>query len=173
MGMLSWVRQLFRQQDIVEPSGVSREIKESAAIDAENYRRPWTTQDFWEYLHEGGRMCVICDKEHGGRVIGYACFRHTKAGCRVDGMAIARKNQRQGTGRLILSVLDATLDVGKLLVVYASEYNQSAHTFLRALGFKATGVKRSYYDDGTAAYRFTRRKTSDQGACGGKHEDNQ
>ncbi len=126
---------------------IRRDMPEVLAIEHASYDFPWCEEEFLRVLRQ--RNCIGMVAEHGENVLGFMIYELHKSKLQVLNLAVSPEHRRSGIGRQMVAKL-----VGKLsnhrrtrIVLQVRETNLPAQLFYRTLGFRASDVVRSYYDD--------------------------
>jgi [ribosomal protein S18]-alanine N-acetyltransferase len=126
---------------------IRRDMPEVLAIERESFEFPWFEEDFVRCLRQ--RNCIGMVAEHGDRVVAFMIYELHKSRLHILNFAVANRMRMQGIGRQMAEKL-----MGKLssqhrttITLEVRETNLAAQLFFRSLGFRATNVLRSYYED--------------------------
>lgn len=126
---------------------IRRDMPEVLAIERESFEFPWFEEDFVRCLRQ--RNCIGMVAEHGDRVVAFMIYELHKTRLHILNFAVAKRMRTQGIGRQMAEKL-----MGKLssqhrttITLEVRETNLPAQLFFRSLGFRATNVLRSYYED--------------------------
>ncbi len=131
------------------------DIRRLTAIEYDCFSMPWEEADFYAAKERGCRfdLCHIAEL-----IVGYCISSPVKGGTRIENLAISKCSRRKGLARGALERLFAALPPGKKLIAYVCDWNLDAQLFFRNCGFRAEKAKRNFFDDGSDAYLFVRRK---------------
>jgi [ribosomal protein S18]-alanine N-acetyltransferase len=124
--------------DAAEVAAILREAKEAAS---------WSEESLRDTRLLPGLFAFVSERE--GAIIGIVVGRQVLDEAEILNLAVKQSARRQGEGRAL---------VGRVLQEFAErqvsrvflevrESNARAIAFYRGLGFKATGVRRDYYQD--------------------------
>lgn len=119
---------------------------------------PWSEEDYLALLRQ--RDHIGCVAEYGDRVVGFMIYHLRPTDIGVDLFAVDPNYRRRGVGNQMVAKL-----VGKLsshrrtrIALHVRESNLHAQHFWAAMGFRAEGVEREFYEDtGEDAYRMVYR----------------
>ena len=126
---------------------IRRDMAEVLGIERQSFEFPWFEEDFIRCLRQ--RNCIGMVAEHGERVVGFMIYELHKTRLHILNFAVADNCRGQGIGRQMAEKL-----VGKLssqrrtrITLEVRETNLPAQLFFKHVGFRATNVLRSYYED--------------------------
>lgn len=118
-------------------------------IERASFSDPWTRQMLEETLDNP--LCVCAGMKCAGRLVGYASMYHILSEGQILSIAVLPEYRRQGiAGALYSAFLKYAKDnqiENFYLEVRAS--NKAAISFYTKLGFKPTGIRKSYYSSPT------------------------
>lgn len=135
-------------------------MPEVVALEQAAFRRPWTAEVFERELGLPFSRIVIA--RAGDDVVGYVCHWIGEDALEVQNVAVHPTWRRRSIGRRLLSMaLDEGRRAGaRRALLEVRRYNHGAIALYRELGFRETGFRPRYYDDGEDAIlmelRFTR-----------------
>ncbi|GAB4127963.1 MAG: hypothetical protein Fur0040_10890 [Sideroxydans sp.] len=114
------------------------------AIEREVHAYPWTRGNFMDALC-AAYACKVC--EHEGALLGYAVMMPGVDEAELLDIAIARRWQRRGWGRILLQAMLALArhQGRRRMVLEVRASNVSAIALYRACGFERIGLRRDYY----------------------------
>lgn len=134
---------------------IRRDLPECLATERASFPQPWTEEDFLAALRRRNVIGMVA--ERGEKIVGYMLYELHKDRIGVLNFAVAPGARRFGVGSQMVAKLVAKLDGhrrGKV-VACVREHNDAAIRFWAAVGFRATGVLRNYYEEaGEDAIRF-------------------
>ena len=126
---------------------IRRDMQEVLNTETESFHVPWTEDDFLHCLRQ--RNCIGMVAECGDQVIGHVIYELHRNRLHILNLAIHPNHRRQHVGAQIMTKL-----IGKLsshrrakITLELRESNLAAQLFLKAMGFVATKVVKSYYED--------------------------
>ena len=126
---------------------IRRDMPEVLDIERESFEFPWYEEDFIRCLRQ--RNCIGMVAEHGEQVVGFMIYELHKTRLHILNFAVADDARHRGVGRQMAEKL-----VGKLssqrrsrITLEVRETNLPAQMFFKNVGFRATSVLRSYYED--------------------------
>lgn len=136
---------------------IRRDMPEVLQIEREAYppSQQWTDADFLECLRQ--RNCIGMVVSRQDRIVGFMIYELERHRLDVLNMAVAVDSMRTGVGRQMVGRMIEKLSQQKrtTITVKTRESNLGAHLFLRACGFRCTGVSRGEFEDtGEDAYAF-------------------
>ena len=134
---------------------VRRDMPEVLRIEQASYDYPWCEEDLCCYLRQ--RNCIGLVTDHGDKVIGFMIYDLYKTKICIQKIAVHSSYRRAGVGTQMVESL-----IGKLsshrrahIIMNVRETNLDAQLFFQSVGFRATAVRRQFYDDsGEDAFVF-------------------
>ena len=139
-----------------EVHDLQKDLDEIVEIENSVFQDPWNRRQIEAVSRQEGAL-LIAKMNH--RVVGYLCSVPHSRGARILTIVCDPEMRRRGIGRGLVQQLAAQIDKGESIVVAVSEADTDVHLFFRAIGFRATRVKRKYFTNtGRDAYVFTWRK---------------
>ena len=147
---------------------IHRDMPEVLDIELESFEFPWFEEDFICCLRQ--RNCIGMVAEHGEQVVGFMIYELHKTRLQILNFAVADSLRHRGIGRQMAHELISKLSSGRhtRIALEVRETNLPAQMFFKSLGFRATSVLRSYYEDPPEdAYAFVFRYGS---CCSGNCE---
>ncbi len=126
---------------------IRRDMAEVLEVERESFEFPWFEGDFIRCLRQ--RNCIGMVAEHGERVIGFMIYELHKTRLHILNFAVAKSVRHRGVGRQMASKLISKLSSQRRtqVTLEVRETNLAAQMFFKELGFRATSVLRSYYED--------------------------
>ena len=126
---------------------IRRDMAEVLDIERESFEFPWYEEDFIRCLRQ--RNCIGMVAEHGERVVGFMIYELHKTRLHILNFAVAEAFRRCDVGRQMADKLISKLSSQRRtrITLEVRETNLPAQLFFKQLGFRATSVLRSYYDD--------------------------
>lgn len=135
---------------------IRRDMPEVLANDEASYGAvaSWDEQTFLRTLRD--RNCIGMVAEHGEKVVGHMVYLLHKHCLEVIRFAVAPKWQRLGIGFAMIEKLKSKLSGHRRtrLTFTINEANQEALHFLKARGFRCTGLLREHFGE-RDGYRMT------------------
>ena len=131
---------------------IRRDMPEVLAIEEACFDwNAWTEDDFIRCLRQRNCIGMVVDKDE--RVVGFMIYELNRTKLTVLNMAVHPTFTRQGVGTAMVQKLVGKLSTQRRSMIDLDcwENNLSAHLFLKAMGFKATGVVQKEWGE---AYRF-------------------
>jgi ribosomal-protein-alanine N-acetyltransferase len=126
---------------------IRRDMPEVLAIERESFEFPWFEEDFIRCLRQ--RNCIGMVAEHGERVVGFMIYELHKTRLHILNFAVAGGVRRRCIGRQMAEKLISKLSSQRRtrITLEVRETNLPAQLFFKQVGFRATSVLRSYYED--------------------------
>jgi len=126
---------------------IRRDMAEVLDIERESFEFPWYEEDFIRCLRQ--RNCIGMVAEHGERVVGFMIYELHKSRLHILNFAVADAFRSRDVGRQMAEKLISKLSSQRRtrISLEVRETNLPAQLFFRQLGFRATSVLRSYYED--------------------------
>jgi [ribosomal protein S18]-alanine N-acetyltransferase len=134
---------------------IRRDMPEVLDIGNRSFDYPWPEEDYLALLRQHNHIGMVA--EIGERIVGFMIYQLRKTAIYVPTFAVDPNYRRRGVGNQMVAKL-----VGKLsshrrtrIVLHVRESNLPAQHFWAAMGFRAEGVEREFYEDtGEDAYRM-------------------
>lgn len=126
---------------------IRRDMPEVMEIEGLVFGFPWREEDFIRCLHR--RNCIGMVAEKGNDVAGYMIYELHKTRLHLLNLAIAPRFSRRRVGSAMVNKLIGTLSqIGRTRVLLeVREGNTDAQLFFKAMGFRAVGVLKDFFDD--------------------------
>jgi len=131
---------------------IRRDMQEVLAIEQESFEFPWFEEDFIRCLR--GRNCIGMVAEAnvgslGDQIVGFMIYELHKTRLHILNFAVAECARHRGIGRQMAEKLISKLSSQRRtrITLEVRETNLAAQLFFRSIGFRATSVLRSYYED--------------------------
>ena len=126
---------------------IRRDMPEVLAIEQESFEFPWFEEDFIRCLRQ--RNCIGMVAEHGERVVGFMIYELHKTRLHILNFAVTQNMRGRGIGRQMAEKLVSKLSSQRRtrITLEVRETNLIAQLFFKQVGFRATNVLRSYYED--------------------------
>ena len=126
---------------------IRRDMAEVLDIERESFEFPWYEEDFIRCLRQ--RNCIGMVAEHGERVVGFMIYELHKSRLHILNFAVADAFRKRDVGRQMAEKLISKLSSQRRtrISLEVRETNLPAQMFFKQLGFRATSVLRSYYED--------------------------
>lgn len=133
---------------------IRRDMPDVLEIEGRSFARPWGERELVRQLQR--RQVIGMVAEWYGRVIGYMVYELSPRTIRLLAIAVHPDFHGSGVGRTLLAKMAGKLGGKRLRVrLDVRETNLDAQRWLRACGWRATGVIRGHFDDpGEDAYAF-------------------
>lgn len=126
---------------------IRRDMPEVLSIERESFEFPWFEEDFIRCLRQ--RNCIGMVAEQGERVVGFMIYELHKTRLHILNFAVANNMRMRGIGRQMAEKLEGKLSSQRRtrITLEVRETNLAAQLFFKQVGFRATNVLRSYYED--------------------------
>lgn len=141
---------------------VVRDTEAVLRIERASFDFPWSAGELAAVLWDLRVTAKVA--EHGGCVAGFVIYRSRERTVEVLDLAVHPGCRRAGVGRSLLAhtAEKLTRQGRKQLVAWVNELNLEAQLFFAACGFRATSIRRDYFEtqngDPIDGYRFVLRK---------------
>jgi len=135
---------------------VKSDTKVMAEIEKKCYTdlwdKTWTEKDFIACLSNRNKIGKVI--EENGIVVGFIIYELKPLKFDIYNIAVLPEYQRRGYGTALVQQIINKLKNGnrREIDVPVCETYLQAHLFFRNLGFKATAVKRNFFDDGKESF---------------------
>jgi ribosomal-protein-alanine N-acetyltransferase len=143
---------------------IRRDMPEVLQTEQESFEYPWTEEDFLRCLRQ--RNCIGMVAEQGEHVVGFMIYELHKAKLHILNFAVHPAYRHLGIGGQMVSKLISKLSSHRRtrITLEVRETNLAAQLFFRSVGFKASRVLRSFYEDsGEDAFLMQYRLADDVG----------
>ena len=132
---------------------IRRDMAEVIDIEMESFVNPWTEDEFIKELRK--RNCIGMAAEHDERVIGYTVYALHKTRIELLNVAVHKDYRGRGIGRQLCERLMSKLspDRRRHLFIDVADISLAAHSFCKAVGFRAIGIIPERFGN-MDAYRF-------------------
>jgi ribosomal-protein-alanine N-acetyltransferase len=126
---------------------IRRDMAEVLDIERGSFEFPWYEEDFIRCLRQ--RNCIGMVAEHGERVVGFMIYELHKSRLHILNFSVADAFRYRDVGRQMANKLISKLSSQRRtrISLEVRETNLTAQLFFKQLGFRATTVLRSYYED--------------------------
>lgn len=126
---------------------IRRDMPSVLAIESQSFEFPWTEEEFIRCLRQ--RDCIGMVAERNEEVAGFMIYELHKTRIHILSFAVAPSLRRQSVGSAMVDKLISKLAYQRRnrIVLEVRETNLAAQLFFRQLGFRATGVLKSFYED--------------------------
>ncbi len=126
---------------------IRRDLPFVLNIENASFEFPWTEDEFIRCLRQ--RDCIGMVAERNEDVAGFMIYELHKNRIHILSFAVHPDYRRQGIGRSMIDKLVSKLAYQRRnrIVLEVRETNLDAQLFFRQLGFRATSVLRSFYED--------------------------
>jgi ribosomal-protein-alanine N-acetyltransferase len=126
---------------------IRRDMTAVLQIEKHSFEFPWTEDEFIRCLRQ--RDCIGMVAERSEQVVGFMIYELHKNRIHILSFAVHPEFRRQGVGRAMIDKLVSKLAYQRRnrIVLEVRETNLHAQLFFRQLGFRATSVLRSFYED--------------------------
>mgnify|MGYP000854046821 CR=1 FL=1 len=122
------------------------DIPQAVEIERVSFSVPWTRAMFISELDNP--LCLYYTAREAERLLGYAGMLSILDEGYVNNIAVAPEARRRGIGALLIKTLIKTARCLSLrfLTLEVRQSNRAAISLYSGLGFKKTGIRRSYYE---------------------------
>ncbi len=126
---------------------IRRDMPSVLQIEEQSFEFPWTEDEFIRCLRQ--RDCIGMVAERNEEVAGFMIYELHKTRIHILSFAVAPTLRRQSVGSAMVDKLVSKLAYQRRnrIVLEVRETNLAAQLFFRQLGFRATGVLKSFYED--------------------------
>jgi ribosomal-protein-alanine N-acetyltransferase len=126
---------------------IRRDLPFVLNIENASFEFPWTEDEFIRCLRQ--RDCIGMVAERNEDVAGFMIYELHKNRIHILSFAVHPDYRRQGIGQSMIDKLVSKLAYQRRnrIVLEVRETNLDAQLFFRQLGFRATSVLRSFYED--------------------------
>lgn len=130
-----------RQQIIQTRWMIRHDLPECLAIEHASFPVPWERSDFIRGLQRRDCISLVAEDVHA-RVIGYVVYGLDTRTVTLTNLAVHPCYRRRGVGSALMSRVDRAMQPRgrRQIECEVVETNMEAIHFLRALGYRATGV---------------------------------
>jgi [ribosomal protein S18]-alanine N-acetyltransferase len=126
---------------------IRRDMPSVLGIEEQSFEFPWTEEEFIRCLRQ--RDCIGMVAERNEEVAGFMIYELHKTRIHILSFAVHPGLRRQSVGTAMVGKLVSKLAYQRRnrIVLEVRETNLAAQLFFRHLGFRATGVLKSFYED--------------------------
>lgn len=126
---------------------IRRDMPSVLEIENRSFEFPWTEDEFIRCLRQ--RDCIGMVAEKCEEVVGFMIYELHKSRIHILSFAVHPEFRRNGVGSVMVEKLITKLAYQRRnrIMLEVRETNLDAQLFFRRLGFRATGVLRSFYED--------------------------
>ena len=126
---------------------IRRDMPSVLQIEEQSFEFPWTEDEFIRCLRQ--RDCIGMVAERNEEVAGFMIYELHKTRIHILSFAVAPTLRRQSVGSAMVDKLVSKLAYQRRnrIVLEVRETNLAAQLFFRQLGFRSTGVLKSFYED--------------------------
>ena len=128
---------------------IRRDMDAVLEIESASFEFPWTEDEFINCLRQ--RDCIGMVAEYAEQVVGFMVYELQPTSIHVLSFAVHPEFRRKSVGTTLVQKLISKLAYQRRnrIQLEVRETNLAAQLFLKHLGFRATGVLRSFYEDST------------------------
>jgi len=146
---------------------IRRDMPSVLAIEGQSFEFPWTEEEFIRCLRQ--RDCIGMVAERNEEVVGFMIYELHKTRIHILSFAVHPQFRRQTVGSAMIDKLVTKLAYQRRnrIVLEVRETNLAAQLFFRQLGFRATSVLKSFYDDTPEDAFLMQYRQVDESAVGG------
>jgi len=129
-----------------------KDLETVLAIESASFSRPWTRRHFLDEIESPTGFPLVAQTPDGG-IAGYLCLKIVLDEAEILDVAVCDSLRCRGVGRtLVESALTRCRAVGiALLFLEVRVSNQAAISLYRRLGFRESGRRKRYYENGEDA----------------------
>ena len=127
-------------------------------IESASFDYPWCEEDLLSELTQRNVIAQVAELDE--QVVGYIVYELFKTKLEILNFAVHPDYRRQGIGTALMRKMAGKLTTGRRsrIVFHVWDHNLDAHLFLRACGFRATGIVDGFFrEHNLDAYRFVLR----------------
>ena len=126
---------------------VRRDFTQVLAIEEACFEFPWTEQEFRQCLQQSNCLGLVAEYEQ--RVVGFVVYETPKSRIFVTNIATDPEFQRHGIARQMIQKLVTKMIYQQRhrIIIEIRETNLPALLCFRALGFRASMVRKNFYED--------------------------
>jgi ribosomal-protein-alanine N-acetyltransferase len=126
---------------------IRRDMPEVLRVENTKFEHTWSEDDFLNALRQ--RNCIGMVAEDKGKIVGHMLYELHSDRLRLLNFVVDPEYRQRGVGRQMMDRLIEKLSQQRRHSVdlVVEERNVDAQKFLKACGFKATGVERGYFGD--------------------------
>ena len=129
-----------------------RDLETVLAIESASFSRPWTRRHFLDEIASPFGIPLVAQVPDGA-IAGYLCLKLVLDEAEILDVAVDLALRGRGVGRVLL---ECALSLCRerqvaLLGLEVRVSNQAAIALYRRLGFRESGVRKRYYEDGEDA----------------------
>lgn len=128
---------------------IRRDLLSVLEIESASFEFPWTEDEFINCLRQRDSIGMVA--EYAERVVGFMIYELQPTSIHILSFAVHPDFRRKSVGTSLVQKLVSKLAYQRRsrIQLEVRETNLSAQLFLKQLGFRATGVLRSFYEDST------------------------
>lgn len=122
------------------------DVREAAAIEGENFTRPWTEEGFLSAVKDKKAMYLAARED--GQLVGYIGMWLALDEGEITNVSVKKEFQGRKIGRKLLSALE-TLGRERGVTAFfleVRESNQRAICLYESCGFTRTGLRKNFYE---------------------------
>jgi ribosomal-protein-alanine N-acetyltransferase len=121
-------------------------------IETLSFDSPWSQKQFFEAWQYEKSYTLVAQID--SQLVGYLIYSRCRDKLVIENLAVDRSFRRKGVGKKLVEAVIDNLGKRDCVELNVSDSNLNAHLFLRSLGFKASEVKRAFYNT-QDAYLFS------------------
>ena len=124
-----------------------RDIEAVAAIEKENFSKPWKKQDFLDAVQSPNTLYFVAEQD--GEIVGYAGMWAALDEGEITNVSVKEACWGQHVGR---ALMDSMIEAGEKAGVASfflevRESNERAAALYSSCGFEAAGRRKDFYED--------------------------
>lgn len=122
------------------------DLEETAAIEQENFTRPWTRKGFEDSAFREDTIYLAAKQDD--TVVGYIGMWISLDEGEITNVSVAKNMQGQGVGRMLMERLlqEAKQRQVRLCILEVRKSNQAAIHLYECMGFASMGVRKNFYE---------------------------
>ncbi len=126
---------------------IRRDLPTLLEIEKASFEFPWTEEDFIRSLRQ--RNCIGMVADNQDEVLGFMVYELYRSRIHLVNLAVHPDRRREGIGSAMINKLISKLGSTRRsrISLEVRETNIHAQFFFRALGFKAIGLLKNFYED--------------------------
>ncbi len=131
---------------------IRRDMPEVLAIEQATYSpaEAWTFENFFEVLAHRNAEGLVIELPIEGvlRVVGYVVFTRRREEIDIETLVVHPRYRRRGLGRFVIGYLIPKLSRRRQFLNFlVDERNVESHLFLKAVGFRCTGIEEGAFGE--------------------------
>lgn len=126
------------------------DLDEIYKIEVELFEKPFSLQSFNHEFRVSFSTFIVV--EHLSGIVAYAIAWKVHDEIHLNKIAVKKKFQKAGIGKAIIDFITESINPGyaRVMLIEVREKDSGARRFYEKIGFKETGIRKSYYIDDNA-----------------------